>query len=204
MASSYAVENRCPLDTPSVFGAWRRRRARLNGATQGREGSFQGLEITSHCSRATLCLKSTLPPPTFLHHLFPPLPSFFVFLIRNFVTGPPSLSLSLPNLGYRLPPSPIGLFPDPSVPFSLRPTPPSNPRPRRRRRSRRPRSRRPSSTIISPRENLTLPFEGGRREIVLHLFARRNNVDPGVYIGTPVCVVLKRSSPIEEKGRKEF
>lgn len=136
-----------------------------------------------------------LPPPPFST------PPVLLCIFNSQLCNRPPVSLSPPNLGYRLPPSPIGLFPDPSVPFSLRPTPPSNPRPRRRRRSRRPRSRRPSSTIISPRENLTLPFEGGRREIVLHLFARRNNVDPGVYIGTPVCVVLKRSSSIEEKGR---
>lgn len=206
LASSYAVENRCPLDTPSVSRAWRRHRARLNGATQGQEGLFQGLEITSHCSRATLCLKSTLPPPTFPPPFSTPLVLLCIF--NSQLCNRPRLSPARPNLGYRLPPSPIGFFPDPNVPFSLRPTPPSNPRtrppPRRRRRRRPPprRSRRPSSTIISPGENLTLPFEGGR-EIVLHLFARRNNVDPGVYIGTPVYRCCFKAIVLDRREREK-
>lgn len=115
LASSYAVENRCPLDTPSVSRAWRRHRARLNGATQGQEGLFQGLEITSHCSRATLCLKSTLPPPTFPPPFSTPLVLLCIF--NSQLCNRPRLSPARPNLGYRLPPSPIGFSPDPTFRF---------------------------------------------------------------------------------------
>lgn len=194
---SYVVENRCPplsfslsLSIRPRFSGWRRR-AELNGATQGHGACSKGSRL-----QAIVPAPPFVSNPPFLrrpfHHLFPPPPSsFFVFLIRNFVTSPVSLPRAqISDIVLLLSLTSQLSLADPSTVLHILVA---------FVRCRRRRSRRPSSTIISPRENLTLPRGG--KSFCIYSLGGTTLIPEFTLAHRCTDVVLKRSSIERGAGR---